>query len=97
MYPKFIITTGGVLRLGMVNQHRHLLEPGEGCLGGGYYEIDYTTNCLVLDRESYDYGRPRWHKIKVLRVPSAYRGMGIIYKSDGVFNVSEELTIEYVD
>ena len=27
--PKFIITMNGVLRLGMVNQHKDLLKPGE--------------------------------------------------------------------
>ena len=35
--PKFIITMDGYLRLGMVNQHKDLLKPGDSCLGGGYY------------------------------------------------------------
>ena len=34
-YPKFILTGEGILRLGMVPLHRHLLQPGDVCLGGG--------------------------------------------------------------
>ena len=58
--PKFIITLDGMLRLGMVNQHKHLLKPEDQCIGGGYYHFDYTTNRILLDRESYDFGRPKW-------------------------------------
>jgi hypothetical protein len=61
--PKFIITMDGVFRLGMVNQHKDLLKPGDQCIGGGYYHFDYTTNRILLDRESYDFGRPKWHLI----------------------------------
>ena len=79
--PKFIITLDGVLRLGMVNQHKHLL--------------------ILLDRESYDFGRPKWHLLETLKVPSTYRGMRIVYLYDDGFhddfNVSEELQIEYYD
>ena len=32
MLPKFIITRDGVLRLGMVNQHKDLLEPEDDCI-----------------------------------------------------------------
>ncbi len=39
--PKFIITMDGYFRLGMVNQHKDLLKPGDSCLGGGYYHFDY--------------------------------------------------------
>ena len=35
--PKFIITMDGVFRLGMVEQHKHLLKPGDQCIGNGYY------------------------------------------------------------
>ena len=31
--PKFIITLDGVFRLGMVNQHKDLLKPGDLCSG----------------------------------------------------------------
>jgi hypothetical protein len=37
--PKFIITIDGVFRLGQVNQHKHLLKPGDQCIGGGYYHF----------------------------------------------------------
>ena len=98
--PKFIVCMDGTFRLGMVNQHRHLLKPGDQCIGG-YYHFDFVSNRITLDRESYDFGRPRWHLLEVLRVPSAYRGMRIVYKYDDDFhddyNVSEELRIEYYD
>ena len=97
--PKFIITLDGTLRLGMVNLHKHLLKSGDQCIGGGYYQFDYVSNRIILDRASFDYGRPKWHLLNVLKVPSAYRGMSIVYKyDDGLrddFNVSEELQIEY--
>ena len=97
--PKFIITMDGVFRLGMVNQHKHLLKTGDQCIGGGYYVFDFVSNRIILDRESYDFGRPKWHLLDTLKVPSTYRGMRIIYKYDDGFhddfNVSEELQIEY--
>jgi hypothetical protein len=57
--PKFVITMDGYFRLGMVNQHKDLLKPGDSCLGGGYYHFDYTSNRIILDRSSYDFGKPR--------------------------------------
>lgn len=101
--PKFIITMDGYLRLGMVNQHKDLLKPGDQCIGGGYYYFyfDYTSNRIILDRSSYDYGKPKWHLIDVLKIPSVYRGMRIVYQYDDNyhddFNVSDELTIDYYD
>ena len=80
--PKFIITMDGVFRLGMVNQHKDLLKPGDSCLGGGYYRFDYTSNRIILDRSSYDFGKPKWHLLEVLKVPSAYRGMRLVYYDD---------------
>ena len=35
--PKFIITLNGVFRLGMVNQHKDLLKPGDQCIGGARF------------------------------------------------------------
>ena len=67
--PKFIITMDGHFRLGMVNQHRDLLKPGDQCIGGGYYHFDYTSNRIVLDRSSYDFGKPKWHWLDCLKVP----------------------------
>ena len=109
--PKFIITMDGAFRLGMVDQHKHLLKPGDQCIGGGYYTFDFVSNRIILDRESYDFGRPKWHLLEVLKVlalqasygraPSTYRGMRIVYKYDDGFhddfNVSEELHIEYYE
>ena len=67
--PKFIICMDGTFRLGMVNQHKHLLKPGDQCIGGGYYYFDFVSNRIILDRESYDFGRPKWHLLEVLKVP----------------------------
>ena len=50
-----------------------LLQPGDRCLGGGYWEIDYVDNCLELSGRSYDYGEPRWCEITTLLVPQSYR------------------------
>ena len=47
------------------------------------------------------FGKPKWHLLEVLRVPSVYRGLRIVYKYDDGFhddfNVSEELQLEYYD
>lgn len=79
-HPKFIITKEGHFRLGMVNLHLHLLERGDYCLGGGFYHFDYASNRILLDGESYDFGPPLWDMIDVLKVPSIYRGMQIVYQ-----------------
>ena len=84
--PKFIITMDGYFRLGMVNQHKHLLKLGDQCVGGGYYHFDFVSNRIILDRESYDFGKPKWHLLEVLKVPSTYRGMRIVYKYDDGFH-----------
>ncbi len=97
--PKFIITMDGHLRMGMVNQHKDLLKPGDQCIGGGYYSFDYVSNRIILDRSSYDFGRPRWHLIDTLKVPSTYKLLRLVYVYDDGFHddfiVSEELQIEY--
>lgn len=80
-YPKFIVTSDGHLRLGMVHMHKDLLYPEDHCVGGGYYHIDTTSMRLVLDRESYDYGSPQWSKIRRLIVPRDYEGLQVVYKS----------------
>ena len=55
----------------------------------------------MLDRSSYDFGRPNWFLLEVLKVPSVYKGLRIVYLYDDRyhddFDVSEELTIEYYD
>lgn len=80
-HPKFIITGGGHLRLGMVTLHRDLLMPNEECLGGGFYEFDYVGNRVLLSGKSYDYGPPRWGKIEVLLVPEGLKGMAVLYRN----------------
>ena len=99
--PKFIITIDGYFRLGMVNQHKDLLKHDEQCIGGGYYSFDFVSNRIILDRESNDFGRPRWHLLDTLKIPSTYRGLNLVYKYNDDFhddfNVSEELKIEYYD
>lgn len=97
--PEFIITMDGHLRLGMVNQHKDLLVAGDQCIGGGYYQFDWASNRIVRDRASYDFGRPRWHLLETLKVPSQYRGLRIVYIYDDDFHddycVNDELKIEY--
>ena len=89
----------GFFRLGMVFLHQDLLRKGDSCIGGGYYEVDYTCNRLLLDRSSTDFGAPKWHLLETLKVPSQYRGFRLVYYyPDGMeFDVSEELSIEYYD
>lgn len=98
--PKFILTMDGFLRLGMVNQHKDLLLGDDKCIGGGYYQFDWTSNRLILDRASYDFGRPRWHLLDKLQVPASYRGLRIVYLYDDNqedYIVSDELRIEYYE
>lgn len=97
--PKFIITADGYLRLGIVSMHKDLLRPGDKCIGGGYYRFDYVSSRLILDRKSYDYGKPKWHWLDTLRVPSSYRGLQMIYVYDDgeELNLSQHLKIEAYD
>lgn len=96
-HPKFIITSGGHLRLGMVTLHRDLLMAHEECLGGGFYDIDHVGNRLILSGKSFDYGPPRWNKVSTLLVPEAYRTMTVIYRDnrDEEFDLSSIAKIEY--
>lgn len=48
--PKFILTMDGRLRLGMVSLHSELVNQGEDCIGGGLYDLDYLSSCLILYR-----------------------------------------------
>jgi len=98
LLPKFIITTSGYFRMGMVNQHRDLLEGDERCIGGGYYRFDHVSARLMLDRSSWDFGIPKWHYLDRIKVPSYLRGMRIIYQYDDNtpdFVVNDELEVEY--
>ena len=96
-HPKFIITSGGHLRLGLVTLHRDLLMPHEDCLGGGFYEFDYANNTLILSGKSFDYGVPRWGKMNELLVPEAYRGIPIVYRDvwGDELNLTNHFTVRY--
>ena len=98
-HPKFIITSGGHLRLGMVTLHRDLLMHHEQCLGGGFYEYDYAGNVLILSGKSFDYGPPRWGKVEVLLVPEAYRNVSIVYRDlrGDELNITGNFTIKYYE
>ena len=69
----------GHIRLGMVNQHKDLLNPGDQCIGGGYCRFDFISNRIILDRESYDFGKPKWHLLDTLKVPSTYKMLRLVY------------------
>ena len=96
-HPKFIITSGGHLRMGMVTLHRDLLMPHEHCIGGGFYQFDYAGNRLLLSGKSFDYGPPRWGKVDILLVPEAFRDVPIIYRDshDAELNLTTAFRIEY--
>ncbi len=83
--------------MGMVTLHRDLLLAHEQCLGGGFYEFDYVGNRLILSGKSFDYGPPRWGKIEVLKVPEAYRGMGIVYRDSwgDEISLTDHFAIKY--
>ena len=55
---KFVLTSHGYLRIGVVHMHRDLLQPGDHPMGGGFWDIDYTANRLVLCGRSFDFGEP---------------------------------------
>ena len=88
---KFIITTEGVLKYGNVRMHKDLLAARDICMGGGYYEFDYISDRLLLSGSSFDYGRPRWDRVDVLKVPTAFRCMSIFYEGKPL-----DIPIEYV-
>lgn len=90
---KFIITHEGVFKYGNVRMHKDLLGAKDLCIGGGYYEFDYVSNRLLLSGKSYDFGQPKWHYITVLKVPTAFRGLSILYEGE---DVRKFLRVEYV-
>ena len=78
---KFILTKEGKLRMGTVKRHCELLKPGESCIGGGYYELDYMTRRLLLSGASSEYGEPAWELVDTLKVSAFYQGLEIVYTS----------------
>ena len=98
LHRKFVLTSHGYLRIGVVHMHRDLLQPGDHPMGGGFWDIDYTANRLTLSGRSFDYGEPQWGLLSTLFVPQAYRGMTIVYLGDTPhqnFYVSRCLNISY--
>ncbi len=81
-HPKFILTGAGHLRLGLVDQHRDLLLPGEQCYGGGWYEFNAARTRMLLYRQSYDFGPPQWHLFDDIHVDAIYQGLDIVYNAD---------------
>lgn len=67
----------------------------------GLLTFDFVSNRIILDRSSYDFGKPKWHLLDRLKVPSVYRGLRLVYVYDDDyhddFHVSEELAVEYYD
>ena len=82
-YPKFIITSDGHLRLGMVTLHRHLLEHGDTCLGGGYWNVNHYAMQMELSGASSDYGKPQWHRIDKVILPRDYQGFTFTWLING--------------
>lgn len=104
MAQKFVITREGYFRLGDVRMHKDLLQPGDTCIGGGFYQFDYVASRLLLDGVSYDFGRPRWILLIgneiTLKIPAAYRSLQIVYQPTDRYAeedlvVTSELKIEY--
>lgn len=90
---KFIITHEGVFKYSNVRMHKDLLEGRDMCIGGGFYEFDYVSNRLLLTGKSYDFGKPKWHYIDTLKLPSAFRGLTVLYEGEDVRNI---VKVEYV-
>lgn len=97
--PKFIVTKEGRLRLGNVKRHCELAKPGDLCIGGGFYELDYIGRRLLLSGASSEYGEPVWERLDRLVISAYYRGLDIIYSSweewKDVFPVSEKIEVVY--
>lgn len=90
---KFIITSDGALKYGNVRMHKDLLSAGETCIGGGFYDFDFISNRLLLSGRSYDFGRPAWNRVSILKVPAAFKGLGILYENE---DLRHFLKIEYI-
>lgn len=96
-YPKFIITSRGYLRMGVVRRHCELIIGTEQCYGGGYFTIDYVSNRLLLSGASSDFGAPRWDRITCIKIPDTYELFNIEYSQygeDGI-DISTIMEIEY--
>jgi hypothetical protein len=65
MYQKFIINQNGVLKFGLVYQHRDLLDWGEECpYGGGLWKVDEVRQAILLYGRSFAFGLPDFSALK---------------------------------
>ena len=65
MYQKFIINQNGVLKFGLVYQHRDLLDWGEECpYGGGLWKVDEVRQAILLYVRSFAFGPPDFSALK---------------------------------
>jgi len=89
----FVINVGGYIGESTRREIAYAQQKGKKVNFG------YTSNRIILDRSSYDFGKPKWHLLDVLKVPSVYRGLRLVYYYDDgrEYDVSEELKIEYYD
>ena len=94
---KYILTSAGAVRLGYVALHRELIEPGDYCIGGGLYEIDYAERQLVFYGESMDYGAPRWIRAREVVLPRDYEGFPpvLLTSSDKVTPLADVVAVRY--
>ena len=77
---KFIVTDEGSFRYGDVALHKHLLQPGESCIGGGTYYFEPSLGRMMLEGRSYDFGRVKWTWISELLLPAELAGLDIRYE-----------------
>lgn len=102
---KFIITHQGTFHLGDVSLHKNLLSFDEDCLGGGYFEEDWSQKELYLSGASYDFGIPQWDTLRdlsdTLSVPDRYRGWTLRYHFEDQtlqdFILNEHFILHYSD
>ena len=86
--------------MGRVRRHCELLRPGEYCLGGGFYELDYVSHRLLLSGASSEYGEPKWEKVERITTSAFYQGLEIVYRSwnswEDAVAVSDFLEVVYI-
>ena len=59
--------------------HRHLIEAGDVCLGGGFWRVNHATRQLELSGSSSDYGAPQWHRVSRVIMPEGYEGYSFVW------------------
>lgn len=82
MNPKFIIVTQphetrGLLRMGMVINHKDLVIGYEKVHGGGWWMRDDEKKEIVLYGSSYDYGSANFRFLDM--IPSEFKDYTFLY------------------